>query len=117
MLLAAIFNTEHFIEKLRCSEYEAFGFMDPERRDRIPQAMAEPGVETKSLARAQPAPFGTTIHQHPGQPVPRSVSEVNGPGDHIPATCTLAHLQGSPSAVCPGCRLCHVYRPGCVHQI
>lgn len=97
--------------------YKSFGFMDSERRDSIPRAVAEPGVETESLAGAHPAPLGTTIHQHPGEPVQRSVSEVNGPGNHTPATCTLAHLQGGPSAVCPRCRLCHEYRLGCVHQI
>lgn len=87
---------------------KSFGSMDSQRRDSIPRAVTEPGVETESLAGACPAPLGTTIHQHPGQLVQHSVSEISGPGDHIPAMCTLAHLQEHPSAVCPRCRFCHV---------
>lgn len=32
------------------------GFMDSERREGILRTVAEPGVETQSLARAHPAP-------------------------------------------------------------
>lgn len=69
--------------------YKSFGFMDPERRDSIPRAVAEPGVETESLAGLLPLLWAP----------------------HPPAS------RGASAALCERSQwprkshLCHVYRP------